>query len=133
MRTYARNAVQRVLVKSPEELAARPPLSARQQHCLDVIRDLMSQLGVPPTLKEIAEGMGINQMGSSHHVDAMARKGYLVRTKGMARGIRLISDTPYEVAKRSDSVIVMTHGPLTVDQAVGMARQILAATGTILT
>lgn len=56
------------------------PLSPRQQQILDCIADWAAREGRPPTLREIAQQLGLRQHSSAQaHVEALIRKGWLAR------------------------------------------------------
>lgn len=64
------------------------PLTKRQRQVLDVVLKHIGLNGVPPTLNEIKEAMGISSLrGVTDHLDVLERKGWLQRTgaKGAAR------------------------------------------------
>ncbi len=65
-------------------------LTARQQRVLDIINDFIERIGCPPTLREIAEHLGVNgTMGVMKHLKALETKGFLIRQEGSSRGIVL--------------------------------------------
>jgi len=56
-------------------------LTPRQQQVLDFIAAHSAAAGRPPTLREIAEGLGLRQHSSAQaHVEALTRKGHLRRS-----------------------------------------------------
>jgi repressor LexA len=56
-------------------------LTPRQQQVLDFILAHSATEGRPPTLREIAEGLGLRQHSSAQaHVQALTRKGHLRRS-----------------------------------------------------
>lgn len=68
----------------------RPPLTHRQRQVLELIRRLLSDQGAPPTIRELREGLALKSLrGVTIHLDALARKGYIHRSR-QARGIRLL-------------------------------------------
>ncbi|MBW3624443.1 MAG: transcriptional repressor LexA [Armatimonadetes bacterium] len=70
-------------------------LTRRQREVLDVILKYISENGVPPTLSEIRDAMGISSLrGVTDHLDALERKGWLERTgtKGAARCWRVTTE-----------------------------------------
>lgn len=65
-------------------------LPPRQKELLDFIAAYTDQRGVPPTLREIGEALGIRSTnGVSDHLKALVRKGYLERV-GEARSSRAL-------------------------------------------
>ena len=65
-------------------------LTARQQEVFDLIRDHISQTGMPPTRAEIAQRLGFRSPNAAEeHLKALARKGVIEIVSGASRGIRL--------------------------------------------
>jgi repressor LexA len=65
-------------------------LTPRQQQVLDLIRHCRDRQLLTPTLREIADYLGIQHVNAAKsHVDALCRKGWLQRSQGMARSLRL--------------------------------------------
>lgn len=71
----------------------RESLSPRQQQILDFIADWAAREGRPPTLREIAQQLGLRQHSSAQvHVEALVRKGWL--TRGVQHGsLRVLATT----------------------------------------
>lgn len=66
-------------------------LTTRQQEVFDLIRDHISQTGMPPTRAEIAQRLGFRSPNAAEeHLKALARKGALEIVSGASRGIRLL-------------------------------------------
>lgn len=66
----------------------------RQQEILDYIKQYIKKVGFSPTLKQIADAMGLSSLATvSEHLDALEKKGLIERVYGEARGIRIIEDT----------------------------------------
>lgn len=66
-------------------------LTARQQQVYDLVRDHISQTGMPPTRAEIASQLGFRSPNAAEeHLKALARKGVIEIVSGASRGIRLI-------------------------------------------
>ncbi|XBS70029.1 transcriptional repressor LexA [Acerihabitans sp. KWT182] len=66
-------------------------LTARQQEVFDLIRDHLSQTGMPPTRAEIAQQLGFRSPNAAEeHLKALARKGAIEIVSGASRGIRLL-------------------------------------------
>ncbi len=65
-------------------------LTARQQQILDLIGKTIEETGLPPTRAEIANALGFRSVNAAEeHLQALARKGVIEITPGIARGIRL--------------------------------------------
>lgn len=66
-------------------------LSKRQQEILEFMRAYWRQHQSAPTVREIQEGLGISSTSVvNHHLEALDRKGYITRTRGVSRGIKLV-------------------------------------------
>lgn len=67
-------------------------LTKRQQEVLDYIRDRVSTIGIPPSLREICQHFGFASVkAASDHVHALRRKGYLEDVNHRARSLRVVS------------------------------------------
>lgn len=65
-------------------------LTARQKQVLDFINDYIGRHGNAPSQREIAASLGINgTLGVMKHLQALERKGCIVRRQGSARGVAL--------------------------------------------
>lgn len=68
-----------------------PRLTPRQRAVLDCIREALRREGRPPTLREIGAEVGIRSTnGVSDHLKALEAKGFIDRTSGRSRGLRII-------------------------------------------
>lgn len=68
-------------------------LTARQQEVYDLVRDHISQTGMPPTRAEIASQLGFRSPNAAEeHLKALARKGVIEIISGASRGIRLLME-----------------------------------------
>ncbi|MDR0217427.1 MAG: transcriptional repressor LexA [Enterobacteriaceae bacterium] len=66
-------------------------LTARQQQVYNLVRDHISQTGMPPTRAEIAARLGFRSPNAAEeHLKALARKGVIEIVAGASRGIRLL-------------------------------------------
>lgn len=81
-------------------------LSARQKEVLDFIRSHIEKRSYPPTLREIGAALGIKSTNAvSDHLNALVRKGFIMRDKSRSRSITIpdsgpgarTSPMPYEV------------------------------------
>jgi len=71
-------------------------LAPRQRQVLDFIATSIQQQGLPPSLREIGDALGIRSTnGVADHIKALVKKGYLERLdssgSGRARALRLSS------------------------------------------
>ena len=85
----------------------RPPteeITEPQRNTLSEISDFLTAKGYPPSIKELAEILGISQMSVHAQVEQLIRKGYLKREPGKARGITILrepnSQIPSSASKR---------------------------------
>ena len=68
-------------------------LTDRQREALDCIRDSYLDRGFGPTIREIAESMGIvSPNGVMVHLRALVRKGHIERSANLSRSIQLTVD-----------------------------------------
>ncbi len=66
------------------------PLTDRQQDVLNVIESHVQKHGFPPTLREIGEVLGLNNLNAVRgHLAALEKKGYVTRAPDKARSIQL--------------------------------------------
>ena len=66
-------------------------LSPKQLAVLECIQDETSQLGRPPTYRELAHALGGVAVGTvQDHIRALLKKGFLEKMEGLSRGFRLI-------------------------------------------
>jgi tRNA(adenine34) deaminase len=71
-------------------MRSRPePLEAPEWEVLDFVAERLTQDGRAPSLREIGVATGLSSRRAGMVLDALARKGWLERTPGRARGIRL--------------------------------------------
>ena len=69
-------------------------ITQRQQDTLDFIRNYIADYGKSPLISEIAEGLGISSVGTTHrHVNALIDSGLINRESGRERGLSLIGKT----------------------------------------
>jgi len=65
-------------------------LTSRQRECLGIIEASIATRGMPPTLREIGVQMGIHSTnGVNDHLRALERKGYISKTDGLSRAVRV--------------------------------------------
>lgn len=66
------------------------PLTNRQQEIFNLIKETISDTGMPPTRAEIARFFGFKSANAAEeHLKALAKKGYIEMLPGTSRGIRL--------------------------------------------
>jgi len=69
-------------------------LYPRQREIYEYIKQHIQKIGTSPTLKQIADAMGLASLATvSEHLDALEKKNLIERVFGEARGIRILDDT----------------------------------------
>jgi len=77
-------------------------LYKRQRQIVDFIAQYLQKNGYSPTLREIADSIGVSSLATVHeHLQALQRKKVIRKHEGSVRGIELIDRT---FVKLSDSV-----------------------------
>lgn len=88
---------------SVTQKVSTPPLTDRQRQALEFIRKYIRQCGYGPTVRELAEGMGIHSPnGVMRHLNALERKGFIRRQANLSRSIILTE----EALPRKDGIPV---------------------------
>lgn len=65
-------------------------MSERQSQVLEFIERFFEEKGYPPTRAEIAEAFGwASPNAAQAHISALVRKGRLIHTPGVSRGLRV--------------------------------------------
>ncbi len=83
------------------------PLTDRQQKVVGTIQAWIKEHGIPPTIRELRGPLGIKSLrGVTTHLDALAKKGVLMRKHG-ARGIRLLVDTAFQAVEHAIRVPIV--------------------------
>ena len=71
---------------APSQSGRNQPISPRQVTILQYIRESVARRGYPPSLREIAQAVGLaSQSTVSYHLSALVKKGYLSRGPGLPR------------------------------------------------
>ncbi|PJA40328.1 repressor LexA [candidate division WWE3 bacterium CG_4_9_14_3_um_filter_34_6] len=69
-------------------------LYPRQREVFEYIKQHIQKVGSAPTLKQIAEAMGLSSLATvSEHLDSLEKKGLLERIFGEAKGIRIMEES----------------------------------------
>ncbi len=64
-------------------------ITTRQTQVVDTVRTFVEEHEYGPSVRELAQRLGITPMGAQHHLDALETKGLIQRTRGVARSVRL--------------------------------------------
>ncbi len=82
-------------------------LYKRQRQIVDFIAQYIQRNGYSPTLREIADAIGVNSLATVHeHLQALERKRIIRKHEGSARGIELIDRTFIKVSESVDLPIL---------------------------
>ena len=98
------------------------PLTKRQQDVLDYLRRAIASKGYPPSIREMCRDLKIKSLrGVTLHLDALARKGHLTRSRA-ARSIQLLTDHAHRALQRARAVPILGRvaagQPLLADQQI---------------
>lgn len=78
-------------------------LTQRQQRVFDFIVTHLEDFGNPPTIREIASGLGFRSPnGVVGHLKALQRKGVITRSSNKSRAIRLTGEVDLNDRNRND-------------------------------
>ena len=70
---------------APSQSGRSQPISPRQVTILEFIRESVARQGYAPSLREIAQAVGLSSQSTvSYHLSALVKKGYLSRGRGSA-------------------------------------------------
>lgn len=70
-----------------------PVIYRRQKQILDFIRQQIQADGSAPTLRQIADAIGVSSLATVHeHLETLEKKGLIKRKTGKTRGIELIGE-----------------------------------------
>ena len=82
-----------------------PVLYKRQKQVLDYVTQYIQQNGVAPTLRQIADAMGLSSIATVHeHLETLKGLGLIDRNKGHSRSIELNTS---EVDYVSENVVTV--------------------------
>ena len=71
-------------------------LSAKQQLILDFLKSEIRQNGLPPSVREICDAVGLSSTSTVHaHLETLERKGYIRRSPTKNRSTRILEDDFY--------------------------------------
>ena len=90
-------------------------ITAPQRRTLQEIRLYTSRRGFPPTIKELADILGISHASAHGQVNQLVRKGYLKREPKKARGIAIVREPEDDVP---DLVAVPIVGQVAAGQPI---------------
>ncbi|MDP2709187.1 MAG: transcriptional repressor LexA [bacterium] len=66
-------------------------ITPKQKKALDIIYNNIEATGFPPTLAELRDGLDVaSNQAVLNYLDALKHKGYIERSEGQARGIKIL-------------------------------------------
>ena len=93
-------------------------LTKRQEDALKFIKTYIVSHGYPPTVREIAEALGVNSPATIQaHLDCLANKGYIKKGNGKNRTIELMVDNEF-MEKNEEVVEVPLLGKITAGNPI---------------
>jgi len=99
-------------------------LSTRQEKILDFIRRFMRERNFPPTIREIGETVGISSTSVvNYNLNALEKKGFIERDKGMSRGLRLVDGTGYRRPKSNNVIPIPLVGRIAAGEPLQVPEQ----------
>lgn len=102
----------------PEPGGRGPTLSAQRQRILEVIAAYQRRRGYPPSVREIAEAVGLSSTSSVHsHLRVLQRDGYLRRDPAKPRALEIHWEPREDVQAPSPPAVRV---PLVGDVAAGL-------------
>lgn len=94
-------------------------LSKRQQMILDFIKDQVHLKGYPPSVREIAEAVGLASSSTVHgHLSRLEKNGFIRRDPTKPRAIEIISIEPEFEVPQARSVNVPVIGKVTAGNPI---------------
>src|SRR3954469_24169261 len=96
-----------------KEVALTKHDAARKQRIIEYIAETVRQRGYPPSVREIAEAVGLASTSAvHHHLQALEREGLLERGASHSRAIRLTpqATAPTAGAEQSSSNVIPFEG-----------------------
>lgn len=83
----------RVIEREYRRLQGKPELTDRQIEVLAVIRKFTKDKGYSPSVRDIGERLKIDSPNAIQgHLDALCKKGFISKTDGIARSIRIVRE-----------------------------------------
>jgi repressor LexA len=109
----------------PDGPADATGLTRRQHAILETIRASIEERGYPPSVREIADGVGLTSSSSvAYQLSTLEKLGYLRRDPNRPRAL-VVSETPEVAVATSDDVVeipllgrIAAGGPLLAEESV---------------
>ena len=88
----------------------RQELTAKQREILDAVQDWIKERGRPPTLREMAQRMGVSSTNAIRdHLRVLEGKGYLKREARLSRGLEVIRGGKADAPSRPEPLVGPTR------------------------
>ena len=85
-------------------------LTERQRAILDFIRSYIKEYGYPPSVREIAKGVGLYSSSTVHmHLRNLEEKGYLRRGSARSRALELLPAAEFSDAESAKELFAPNH------------------------
>ena len=99
-------------------------LTERQNQIYEFIRRSIQQNGMPPTVSEIRDAVKLKSLNSIHkHLQALEKKGKIVRTPNVARGIRPVEPVAETAALDDETPSVQRINKRASSEQPNLARR----------
>lgn len=104
-------------------------LTARQREVYDTLATYITAKGYAPSVRELCELIGSTSTSTAAgHLDALERKGFIVRASGAARAISIVAATPADTRTIIPSPAELLAPQIDVEAvAEGHVRTLVAA------
>ena len=119
-----------------------PKMTPRQQQVLGTIHDITRETGLPPTVREIGQRVGLRSSCTvQRHLEALERKGYIRRNPTKARTIEIVdADNPVMIPRRTIPVplvgAVAAGSPIlaveNIEEVFAMPAELVAEEGCFM-
>ena len=128
---YSRDMIKNNVSELPDSGPDGDGLTTRQRRILEVIEEAVRDRGFPPTVREIAELVGLASPASvAHQLSALERKGFIKRDPNSPRAIDVMM--PSKSGVEIDGLVGGVSGEQTPDAAFVPLLGRIAAGGPIL-
>jgi len=95
-------------------------LTARQRKILNLIKKIINKNGIPPTLQELGDALGMAPPSVLQHIQAIEKKGFIKRDPFKSRSITVIESGGPE--KQEGCIVVPIMGTIAAGAASSEAN-----------
>jgi repressor LexA len=95
-------------------------LSKRQEEILEYIKEQVSDKGYPPSVREIAQAVGLASSSTVHgHLSRLEQKGYIRRDPTKPRAIEILQDNDdFPNIPKNDALFIPVIGKVTAGEPI---------------